>query len=358
MLFLSLYFELFQNQCFERIDIDTSGSLQTLFDAATNDRLTKYQSAFGRFTTLDQSISFLQNYLKTEIDAQSGMINTRFGESDSNVNFHFTSSTDDINHQFSTSTNNINAQFTASTNNVNNQCSFSTNNINNRFSLSANNINDKYNSLSTQITTRMNSSLHYMHKNFTTHTDNVNNQFRISTDNINTKYNLLKNQMDDQSDMIRTRFNTLAYGLRKNISLTMKTVKEGNIDIINEIEASTDQLRFRIEHDINDVNETVNYIKSKVYDKLEIIKEIRDAMDNLNNDNVASSGKAGINVMIQEETKKYDSNGFIVSKMRASDSYIFITAIIALNMIFIGLMMIVFMKCYNGCYSATYDEKI
>eukprot|EP01084_Bolivina_argentea_P170447 295360_1 len=203
---------------------DPVGFIDTRFDAAANDRSTKFVSTVGRFDTVDTSISSLQTYLKTEIDAQSTMINTRFGESTSNVNYQFTTSTDNINNQFTSSTNNINNQFTVSTNNINNQFTFSTNNINNQFELSTNNINNKYNSLSTQITTRMNSLSHNMNQNFTTSTANINYQFGVSTNNINQKYNLLENQMNVQSAMITTRFNTLAYGLRKNISLTMKTV--------------------------------------------------------------------------------------------------------------------------------------
>eukprot|EP01084_Bolivina_argentea_P314607 544932_1 len=165
--------------------------------------------------------------------------------------------------------------------------------------------------------------------------------------------------MNVQSAMITTRFNTLAYGLRKNISLTMKIVREGNVDIINEIQATTNELKFQFEQDINHVNETVNYIQSKVYDQREIIQQIQDAIDNLNYN--MPSGKAEMNIMIEdvkEKFFKYDEKGLIVFKIKPSYLYIFITVIVVLNVTFMGFIIIVCMKCFNGYHSVPYNAKI
>eukprot|EP01084_Bolivina_argentea_P277536 473849_1 len=189
-------------------EIDSTGLIDTRFDAASNDRETNFISTVWKFDDVDTSISSLKSYLKTEFDAQSEMINSRFGESAANVNFEFTSSNDNINSKFTSSTNNINSQFIRSTDNINHQFSLSTNNINNQFALSTSNINKKYNSLSTQITVRMDSLADNTNNNFTASTTNINYQFGVSTTNINQKYNLLSNQMNVQSAMITTRFNT------------------------------------------------------------------------------------------------------------------------------------------------------
>eukprot|EP01084_Bolivina_argentea_P314605 544922_1 len=314
------------------------------FEAAKMDREGKLTGTNMRFDAVDGAISSLQIYLKTEIDTQSGMINTKFDESNTNINNHFTSSTNNINNKFISSTNNIDSKFITSTNNINNHFSISTNNINNQFTLSTNNINDKFSSLSAQITSRMNSLAHDTNQNFITSTANINYQFSVSTTNINQKYNLLSNQMNVQSAMITTRFNTLAYGLRKNISLTMNTVRDGNVDIINEIQATTDELKFQLEHDMNDVNETVNAIEVEVDDQIQALEQIKDEIDKFSSNNIPSSGKTGINMMIQEPMKHKQD----VFEIKPSHLCIFGAVFIGLNMIFMGLIMIIFMKCCNG----------
>eukprot|EP01084_Bolivina_argentea_P283475 485513_1 len=176
-------------------------------------------------------------------------------------------------------------------------------------------------------------------------------QSGLITTNINQKYNLLSNQMTDQSSMITTRFNTLAYGLRKNASLIMKTVRQGNVDILNEMQASSVGVEFQIKESIEDVNETVNYIQSKVNNQEYKLNQIQDAIDNLNyNNNQPPAAKAEMNMMIEGATK-YEQ-GLIVFKIKTTDLCIFGAVFSGLMVIIMVITHIVWIKCCNEHPSA------
>eukprot|EP01084_Bolivina_argentea_P277541 473858_1 len=113
-----------QTTIYAQLLIDASQITDIIYTGlahAERDRADKFTTTNARFDTVDTSISSLKTYLKTEIDAQSGLITTGFTDSTTNINDQFTTSTDNINNQFSISTNNINTQFTSSTNNINYQ---------------------------------------------------------------------------------------------------------------------------------------------------------------------------------------------------------------------------------------------